>query len=357
MQEIPENDPSAVNVAVISGIILQPPVYSHRMYSELFYSMNVEVRRLSGSADVIPVTLSEKLMTGIHLDAGSSVYVTGQVRSHILHVNHVRHKYVAIFALKIETDSKALPYTTNNRISLYGKISNIPALRITPRGRTVADIELAVQRYYHKMDFIPLVIWSRNALALSGQPAGLWLAVRGRIQSRSFIRRLEDGTFENGRSIEVSVSMMKIYPEGREQTESVAESAVPYRAFPGKTGENPENSVPGEQSGIPGEFPAQPSVFYPDGRICPSPGTYAPAAPDTSGEPEDDSGAPASGSRSAAPASRDIPNAQSAPASSVRDIAAGTALPETQAAPGASESGPAGEPYSPPAGPEGMPDP
>ncbi len=263
MQENQETNivlPPSPNTAEISGIIAEPPVYSHRMYQELFYIMRVEIARLSGGCDFIPVILSEKLTAGKNLAVGCSVQITGQVRSHILHVNHVRHKYVAVFALKIETGRRLLPCTANNRISLSGKVTNLPELRITPKGRTVADIELAVRRYYHKMDFIPLVIWNRNALALSGRPAGLWLNITGRIQSREFQRKNAEGTLENGLSIEISVSQMKIGedPEQTEQAQYIADPPSVYHAS------GPEGPAAADSPDVPGRaaavtFPVTPA--------------------------------------------------------------------------------------------------
>lgn len=193
------------NKVKLTGTIVSEPVYDHESNGEKFYKALLEVNRLSENADVIPLLISGR---GFDLDdiVGKRVDVVGQFRSHNWHDGEKNHLILNVFVTELyDSDSEK----DVNRIILDGYIAKEPAYRETPRGREITDILFAVNRDYGKSDYIPCIVWGRNAVYASGLSVGTHLRLTGRIQSRKYTKRYPDGTEENRTAYEVSVSKIE----------------------------------------------------------------------------------------------------------------------------------------------------
>lgn len=189
------------NSISIRGIIVRDKELSHEFYGEKFYEYLVSVERLSGSYDIIPVIISEKIITD-NLKVGNEVSIVGQFRSYNKIEEDRSHLMLSVFARDIvEPD-----YSQNsNQITLRGFVCKTPIYRMTPFKREICDIMLAVNRAYGKSDYIPVITWGRNAKYCSNFKVGEKIEVKGRIQSREYQKKLPDGTIENRVAYEVSV--------------------------------------------------------------------------------------------------------------------------------------------------------
>ena len=193
------------NKVALSGQIVEPPRFSHEIYGEGFFEFKLSVLRLSTQADIIPITVSERLMRETPIVVGNHIAVTGQFRSYNkLTANHSR-LMLTVFARTIgEYDEELNP----NVIELDGYICKPPMYRTTPFKREICDILLAVNRAYNKSDYIPCIAWGRNARYVNTLAVGEHITLLGRIQSRQYNKTLEDGSQEVRTAYEVSVSRL-----------------------------------------------------------------------------------------------------------------------------------------------------
>ncbi len=197
------------NVATISGIVSKVPEVSHQIEGENFLDFEVEVERLSKTKDIIPVTISERSLAGINLKVGDSVLLNGQYRSHNKSENERNKLILHFFAKDIEPDYQS--EEQKNEVKLVGYICKTPVYRKTPFDREICDVLLAVNRSnYHKTDYIPCILWGRNARFISKEPVGTKLEVVGRIQSRQYYKTLDDGKVEERTAYEVSCNRIAI---------------------------------------------------------------------------------------------------------------------------------------------------
>ena len=201
------------NHLILVGKIVSEQKYSHEIYGEKFYSFNLEVIRLSSNSDIIPITVSERLLTDVELTVGKNVEIEGQFRSYNNYENERNRLILTVFAKEIkevseteETEKDAL----TNEVILVGYICKKPIYRQTPFGREIADILLAVNRAYNKSDYIPCIAWGRNARFCQNIEVGTEVKLVGRVQSRTYEKKHEDGTVETRVAYEVSVSSMEI---------------------------------------------------------------------------------------------------------------------------------------------------
>ncbi len=186
----------------LSGLSL-----SHRIYGEAFYTFSLECDRLSENTDVLPITASERLLARHPLGEGAMVGVTGQLRSYNKLVDGKVRLYLTIFAREL-TDCT----TPANEISMLGFICKPPVYRVTPFGREITDMLVAVNRAYNKSDYIPCIVWGRNARYASGFVVGDRISASGRIQSRQYEKQLDDGTHMLRTAYEVSISRLQKEP-------------------------------------------------------------------------------------------------------------------------------------------------
>ncbi len=201
------------NQVVIMGKIVSDFTYSHSIFGEGFYMVDVEVARLSDSYDIIPIMVSERLLDVEEDYKGSYIAVTGQFRSYNRHEEKKNRLILSVFAREIEFVEELEESSKTNQIYLDGYICKEPVYRKTPLGREIADVLLAVNRPYGKSDYIPCICWGRNARFAGNFEVGSRCAVWGRIQSREYMKKLSDDQLEKRVAYEVSVSKMELLEE------------------------------------------------------------------------------------------------------------------------------------------------
>jgi len=204
-------------MVVVSGKITTRPEFSHEVYGEGFYSFYIEVKRLSDSYDKIPVLVSERLPEYELLNIGTYIRVEGQFRSYNTNNNMTSSAtnklMLMVFAREIELFTAEEDVKNENSIILNGFICKKPIYRTTPFGREIADILLAVNRTYNKSDYLPCISWGRNAKYCSNFSVGDNVKVWGRIQSREYQKKFDDGKIENRIAYEISVSKLELDKE------------------------------------------------------------------------------------------------------------------------------------------------
>ena len=220
------------NHLVLVGKVTSDKTYSHEIYGEKFYIFDLEVPRLSKAIDVIPITVSERLLTNLSLEIGKKLAVEGQFRSYNSYQNERNKLILTVFAKDIieVVDSEEVQEdeekkeTVTNEVILSGYVCKKPIYRQTPFGREISDILLAVNRAYNKSDYIPCIAWGRNARFCQNIEVGTEVKLVGRVQSRMYEKKYEDGTVETRVAYEVSVASMEIV--SKEEQAEVQEETV-----------------------------------------------------------------------------------------------------------------------------------
>ena len=213
------------NHLVLLGKVVSDKKYSHEIYGEKFYVFDLEVIRLSSTVDIIPITVSERLLTDVELDIGKKLKVEGQFRSYNNYENERNRLILTVFAkeiIEIEENEEEQDEVTNE-VVLIGYICKKPIYRQTPFGRENADILLAVNRAYNKSDYIPSIAWGRNARFCQNMEVGTEVKITGRVQSRNYEKKLEDGTTETRVAYEVSIASMEVTNNDEEENEEQEE--------------------------------------------------------------------------------------------------------------------------------------
>lgn len=205
------------NMVTISGKVVSSIEFSHEVYGEGFYYFMLDVPRLSESCDKIPVTISERLASKDKLEIGTVIEVEGQFRSYNSYNNEGNRLLLTVFARDISFLEDEKKIKNPNQIYLNGFICKRPIYRTTPFGREITDLLLAVNRPYNKSDYIPCIAWGRNARFSESLAIGDNIKVWGRIQSRTYQKKLESGDVLTKVAYEVSISKMENAAEGREQ--------------------------------------------------------------------------------------------------------------------------------------------
>lgn len=195
------------NKVKLTGTVVSEPEFSYEVYGEQFFNLFLEVKRISGVADIVPLTISERLFNLEDKCTGTVVRVSGQFRSFNKHEENKNRLVLSVFVREIERVVN--DYDEENEIEIDGFVCKDPVYRKTPLGREIADILFAVNRSYGKSDYIPCIAWGRNAVYASGLPVGTHLKITGRIQSRKYIKRYLDGAEEERTAYEVSVSKIE----------------------------------------------------------------------------------------------------------------------------------------------------
>ena len=197
------------NQVVIAGQIVSGFTFSHEVYGEGFYMVEVAVNRLSNYADYIPVMVSERLIDVTANYEGQYICVVGQFRSYNRHEEKKNRLVLSVFVRELEFLEETTDEVKSNQIFLDGYICKEPIYRKTPLGREIADLLIAVNRSYGKSDYIPCICWGRNARFASGFEVGGHILVWGRIQSREYVKKLSDWESEKRVAYEVSVSKIE----------------------------------------------------------------------------------------------------------------------------------------------------
>lgn len=197
------------NQVTIMGKVATEFSFSHEVFGEGFYMVEVEVKRLSNSEDRIPLMISERLIDVTQDYTGEYIMVHGQFRSYNRHEEQKNRLVLSVFVREISFMEEEPDGTKTNSIWLDGYICKEPIYRKTPLGREIADLLLAVNRPYGKSDYIPCICWGRNARYASGFKVGEHVQLLGRIQSREYVKRISDTETEKRVAYEVSVSKLE----------------------------------------------------------------------------------------------------------------------------------------------------
>ncbi len=200
------------NQVIVSGTVESLPEHSHTVYAEQFYIFSMRIARLSDASDVINVLVSERLLAGISITCGCCLTVMGQFRSYNNYSGNGNRLVLTVFAKDIcVADAAAL--ADPNRIFLDGYICKTPIYRTTPFGREIADVLIAVNRAYNKSDYIPAIAWGRNARFCRDLAVGTHIRLWGRIQSREYVKRIDEENSITKTAYEVSVGKMEVAEE------------------------------------------------------------------------------------------------------------------------------------------------
>lgn len=200
------------NMVKVVGKVISDKEFSHEMYGEKFYSFDLEVPRLSDSVDVLPITISERLLFDINYYIGQYVIIEGQLRSYNRYIDSNNRLVLTIFTreIYIPSEEELLEIMRKpNEIYLDGYVCKNPVYRTTPFGREITDLLVAVNRPYNKSDYIPSISWGRNARFCENLVIGDHIKIWGRIQSRGYQKRLASGEVENKVAFEVSISKLE----------------------------------------------------------------------------------------------------------------------------------------------------
>ena len=207
------------NYIILRGKVTKEKEFNHEIYGEKFYIFEIAVPRLSDSVDIIPITISERLIGNIELNIGKEITVKGQFRSYNEYQKERNKLLLTVFAKELketEENEEEIKKETLNEVKLTGYICKKPIYRKTPFGREIADLLLAVNRAYNKSDYIPCIAWGRNAKFCEEIEVGKQVRIYGRIQSRTYEKKFEDGTIEKRVAYEVSIAGMEIVKNNSE---------------------------------------------------------------------------------------------------------------------------------------------
>ena len=197
-----------VNHITLTGALASAPEYSHSNHGRRFYSFYLEVSRLSGAIDRLQILAPEELLASTCVSEGDALTVEGQIRSFNNRAPKGRKLIISVLAEAIAvTDG---PHA--NQVLLQGVICKEPIFRRTPLGREICDVMLAVNRPYHRADYLPCILWGRCAQEVSDYPVGTVLSITGRLQSREYLKVI-DGAAEQRTAYEISAVTARIDTE------------------------------------------------------------------------------------------------------------------------------------------------
>lgn len=180
------------NSILLRGSLRQLPEFSHENHGRRFYRFFLEVPRLSGAIDTLPIIAREETVFRLDPCAGAMLTVSGQIRSHNMYEAGIRRLLIFVFATDIITEDG----DPINQVHIDGPICRIPTFRRTPLGREICDVMLAVPRAFHRADYIPCILWGRNAQEISECQVRDQLTIEGRLQSRIYTKLTEAGAIE-----------------------------------------------------------------------------------------------------------------------------------------------------------------
>ena len=198
------------NQVTMMGEIVSAFQFSHEVFGEGFYMVELAVSRLSNYSDYIPLMVSERLIDTEQDYTGQFIRISGQFRSYNRHEEKKNRLVLSVFVRELEFLDEIDENEKTNQIFLDGHICKEPIYRKTPLGREIADVLLAVNRSYGKSDYIPCICWGRNARFASGFTVGCHIQIVGRVQSREYVKRISEEEVEHRVAYEVSVSKVDL---------------------------------------------------------------------------------------------------------------------------------------------------
>ncbi|KEH97554.1 single-stranded DNA-binding protein [Clostridium massiliodielmoense] len=210
------------NKIYLEGTCVSNLEFSHEMYGEGFYTFKISVNRLSDVRDVLPVTISERLLTEIEIKEGEDLIIEGQLRSYNKFIEGSNRLILTVFARDVQP---CIEKSKNpNQIFLDGYICKEPIYRTTPFGREIADILLAVNRPYNKSDYIPTISWGRNSRFCKTLNVGDNIRVWGRLQSRKYQKKMGEEEVITKTAYEVSISKLEHADDIEEESDKSVEN-------------------------------------------------------------------------------------------------------------------------------------
>jgi len=213
------------NIVNIGGRVVVEPEFSHEIFEEKFYIFYIETKRLSDYMDKLPIIVSERLINISSIKNGVIYKIEGQFRSYNKITDGKSKLVLSIFAKEIEESDDEELLTLNDSV-FVGYICKNPIYRKTPLGREIADVLIAVNRSYKKSDYIPCILWGRNAKFCETLSVGTMVKLNGRIQSRIYEKKKEDGTTISKVAYEVSISKFSVSDNTEEQENEIKEAVV-----------------------------------------------------------------------------------------------------------------------------------
>ena len=213
---------SVNNRGQIVGKLIEEPNGAFEVEGEKFYEGKLEVERLSETVDLLPFTISEKLVKAYNLDLkeGDRFAFGGELRSYN-RIIEGKSRLILSFFVKEIMDIENLQEDNTNVLNLIGYICKEPNYRITPFNRQICDILIAVNRTnFNKSDYIPCILWGRNACLMRNQKVGTKVNLQGRIQSRIYKKEVREGVYEEKTAYEVSCQRLIIEEKERESSSS-----------------------------------------------------------------------------------------------------------------------------------------
>lgn len=196
------------NTVLLRGELIELPAFSHENHGKQFDRFSMEVQRLSGVRDQVNVIAAHGLLENLDPTAGDMVEVEGQMRSYNNRSGQGRRLVITVYATRVEiTDGEP-----ENRVYLKGRICREPVYRRTPLGREICDVMLAVERKYGRTDYLPCILWGSLARMAADCPKGTMLWIQGRLQSRTYVKQLEEGS-EERTAYEISAITADVEPD------------------------------------------------------------------------------------------------------------------------------------------------
>lgn len=180
------------NQILLRGTLGNLPQFSHENHGRRFFRFTLEVPRLSGAVDILPVIVLEDILHQTDLRTGSMLTVTGQIRSHNIRSDGRRHLLIFVYPSQILCDDGP----SCNDVTVEGILCRQPTYRRTPLGREICDCMLAVPRAFQRSDYLPCILWGRTALEISQCQTGDQLRICGRLQSRCYTKVTDEGVQE-----------------------------------------------------------------------------------------------------------------------------------------------------------------
>ena len=197
-----------MNKIVLAGLVTEEPIFSHEVHGEKFYRFRLLSSRQSGNCDITVCIVPEIIKNGI--SEGNKVKVFGEIRTRNVHENDKNHLEITVFVKEV-----LLYEEDENNVELDGFICKEPTYRETPFGRQITDLIVASNRERNfKSDYIPCIAWGRNAIRTSEFNVGTRVKVLGRLQSREYKKKIDDGTYEVRTAYELSISTVSFADDG-----------------------------------------------------------------------------------------------------------------------------------------------
>lgn len=206
------------NVVSIVGMPCSDLEFSHEVFGEGFYNLKLRIPRLSEHVDILPITISERLLVDFEVKEEKLIRIEGQLRSYNKIINGNNRLILTIFAREISEEQEE-NVSNPNQIFLDGFVCKEPIYRTTPFGREITDMLVAVNRPYRKSDYIPCIAWGRNARYSEKMKIGDRIKIWGRIQSREYQKKIDEETVVKKTAYEVSISKMDVMPEENNRTD------------------------------------------------------------------------------------------------------------------------------------------